>query len=422
VKTIGRAVLYPLSHALLLSGCAYAPPESVSFEFRSRAETQSEAGVRVTAVVLSGEESDRAFATRLASRNIQPIWLEIENQKDETLLLMLLDIDDAYFGPSEAAWRSRRLCERGTLQKMRYFHEQHIPLIIPAERTVSGFVYTNLDPGAKAFAVHLIGERDSHVFHFVQSLPGFRADFLKTRPADVYAPDEIRDLDLDGLRAYLEAFPPCVLGGDRKTPGDPLNLVIVGEGPQVLATFVRRGWDLTETITAGTAWRTTRSAAFGSLYRTAPVSSLYVFDRPQDVALQKVRDTVHERNHLRLWRAPVSLAGTPVWVGQVSRDIDVKFSRRTVVTHRIDPAVDEARTYVLLDFMASGYLARAGFAAGVGPASLESPRYNYTLDPYVTDGLRVVLVLAGVPVAYNEIEWLDWERPPLRTDPEKVSG
>jgi hypothetical protein len=43
---------------------------------------------------------------------------------------------------------------------------------------------------------------------------------------------------------------------------------------------------------------------------------------------------------------------------------------------------------------------------------MESPRYNYTLDPYFTDGLRVVLFLTDTPVAYDEIKWLDWELPP----------
>jgi hypothetical protein len=31
-----------------------------------------------------------------------------------------------------------------------------------------------------------------------------------------------------------------------------------------------------------------------------------------------------------------------VWVGQISRDIGVKFSRKIFVTHKVDPAVDKA--------------------------------------------------------------------------------
>jgi len=69
----------------------------------------------------------------------------------------------------------------------------------------------------------------------------------------------------------------------------------------VLATLVRPGWDLTETLRSESAWRTFTSTAFGIRSRTSPVSPLYLFRRPQDMALQKARKTVDERNHLRLW-------------------------------------------------------------------------------------------------------------------------
>jgi hypothetical protein len=178
----------------------------------------------------------------------------------------------------------------------------------------------------------------------------------------------------------------------------------------VIATLVRRGWDLTETITASSAWQTGVSSVFGSRYRTAPISALYVFDRPQDIGLQKSRETVDERNHLRLWRAPVTCEGQPVLVGQVSRDIGVKLSSKTLVTHKIDPVVDEARLYVLLDMIASGQLARVAHVKGVGEVSADAPRYNYTLDPYWTDGFRAVLFVSEEPIALDEIELLGWER------------
>ena len=241
--------------------------------------------------------------------------------------------------------------------------------------------------------MQLIGERDTRTLEFVLPVPDFEADFDRVNLEAHYRPDEVRDLDREGLRAYLESLPCCVLGGDRTTPGDPLNLVVVGDGLHMLATFVRQGWDLTETIRSDTIWATVMSSIFGSRYRTSPVSPLYVFDRPQDVALQKARQTVDERNHLRLWLTPVTFEGTEVWVGQISRDIGVKFSSKTFVTHKIDPMVDEARLYVLFDLARSQYLARIGFAKGVGAAPLDAPRYNYTEDPYYTDGLRAVLFL-----------------------------
>ncbi len=162
----------------------------------------------------------------------------------------------------------------------------------------------------------------------------------------------------------------------------------------MLATLVRRGWDLTETIRRGTAWRTVASSLFGWKYRTSPVSPLYVFDRPQDIALQKARGSVDERNHLRLWFTPVTLDGENVWVGQISRDIGVKFSSKTFVTHKIDPVVDEARLYVTLDIAASQSLQAMGYTEGVGYSDRDAPRYNYTKDPFYTDGLRVVIFLS----------------------------
>jgi hypothetical protein len=222
-------------------------------------------------------------------------------------------------------------------------------------------------------------------------------------------------LSLAELPVYLEGLPCCVAGGDRTTPGDPLNLVIVGDPRRTLSTLVSRGWDLTETIHSHATWRTIQSSLFRSTYRTSPVSPLYLFGRPQDVALQKARGTVDERNHLRLWLAPVTVEGMNVWIGQISRDIGVKLTSKTFVTHKIDPVVDEARLYVTLDLAASQSLRSVGYVKGVGPSSRDAPRYNYTDDPYYTDGLRVVLFLAEGPYGLDELEHLPWERPVSRT-------
>ena len=414
---------YFLLGMMFLTGCtSYTPPSSIPNEFLARAQSQSEGPIQVSAVILSAEEGEQVFAAPLAKSDIQPIWLEIENGSKQELLLMLLSVDRDYFSPSEAAWISRRFGETRSDEKMQYFYDQHIPLSIPPGITASGFVYTTFDPAIKVFAVQLLGDKKLYDFDFVLPVPGFQADFKQRNFDTLYPPDEIQNLDLDGLRAYLTGLPCCALGGDRKTPGDPLNLVIVGKGRHVMVTLVRRGWDLTETVSAGTAWRTVMSSVFGSRYRTSPVSPLYLFDRSQDAAFQKARASVDERNHLRLWRAPVNFEGTPVWVGQISRDIGVKLSGKTVVTHKIDPVVDEARTYVGLDLLVSQYLERVGFVGGVGISTRTEPRFNFTQDPYFTDGTRIVLFLIENPIAYDEIIWLDWDQPATRLkkeDPEE---
>lgn len=408
---------------LLLAGCAAPPPQTESLDYRARSETQTNGRIKVSAVVLSPQESVHSFMLPLAEREVQPIWIEIENQEDKEFVIMLLSIDPDYFSPSELAWKfqnynatdddetdttSEPLGLNGMIDM---FLDKHLPVIVPPRSTVSGFVYTNLDPGAKAFAVELIGERDVRSFEFVQLVPGFTADFKRVNFENLYSPDQVRDLDLPGLRTYLEGVSCCVLGGDKQTPGDPLNLVIVGTGRHVLATLIRRGWDLTETMRSDTTWRTIASSVFGSKYRTSPISPMYLFDRQQDIALQKARNSVDERNHLRLWIAPVTLNGKHVWVGQISRDIGVKLSSKTMVTHKIDPVVDEARLYITLDVAASQTLHRFGYVKGVGYSDRDAPRYNYTSDPYYTDGLRVVLILSDERYPLDSIDYLMWDEP-----------
>ncbi|MGA9432820.1 MAG: LssY C-terminal domain-containing protein, partial [Roseobacter sp.] len=206
----------------------------------------------------------------LADKHIQPIWIEIDNREENELYLMLLSIDPEYFSPSEVAWDFRRFKEGDETRSQTYeqiadyFLDRQIPLRIPPESTVSGFVYTNLDPGRKAFTVELLGKNISHSFDYFQGVPEFRPDFAGVDLQAINTLAERRDLSLGQLRSYLEALPCCASGGDRKTPGDPLNLVFVGSGKTVLAAMARQGWDLTETTRASTVGRMVTSSLFKS--------------------------------------------------------------------------------------------------------------------------------------------------------------
>ena len=105
----------------------------------------------------------------------------------------------------------------------------------------------------------------------------------------------------------------------------------------------------------------------------------------------------------------MSCNGMAVWVGQISRDIGVRLTRKTITTHKIDPEVDGARWYLMQDMFYSQSLLRYAFAKGVGASTPESPRGNYTGDPYWTDGLRLVMWLSSEPVSYQRVEVERWE-------------
>ena len=175
---------------------------------------------------------------------------------------------------------------------------------------------------------------------------------------------------------------------------------------------MRRGWHVTETITVSSVLQTISSSVFGERFRYGPVSPLYCFGRHQDVTLQKARASVNERNHMRLWRAPVNVNDSAVWVGQITRDIGVRLTDRTITTHKIDPDVDADRWYLMQDTFYSQSLLRYGFAKGVGAATPDKPRANYTGDPYWTDGLRLVMWLSPEPVTFQEVKSVQWESAP----------
>ena len=124
-------------------------------------------------MVLSPLESEMAFGLPLARKNVQPIWLEIDNREDRELYLMLPRIDPDYFAPSEVAWQFKSYGSERLDEKVDRLLDMHVPVAIPPQQAVSGYVYTNLDPGAKAFAVELFGDSMFRSFDFVQRVPGF---------------------------------------------------------------------------------------------------------------------------------------------------------------------------------------------------------------------------------------------------------
>lgn len=168
---------------------------------------------------------------------------------------------------------------------------------------------------------------------------------------------------------------------------------------------------MTEATYAGSIKKMMNSVLSGERYRYSPVSPLYLYERPQDIALQKARDNIHQRNHLRLWKSPMQYHGKPVWVGQISRDIGTRLTIHSpyLTTHKIDPDVDEALVALIEDVAYSQNLSKIGLAKGVGAATREAPRENLTTDPYFTNGLRGVLIFDTTPTSLGDIGFLPWE-------------
>jgi hypothetical protein len=392
------------------------------------------------------------------------VFLRVVNRSQTHLRLHLVSIDRNYYTPLEAAGVNhfsmlKRLSAFGVVgcglffpllalipsklisayranRRMdEHFQAQAFRLRpVPAGGEAEGFVFTHLDFGTKVVRVCFHAATspfdlsslapavaDPATYRaapgavqgqpvvdltFTIAVPGIAADYLKRDFDALYAGCEFTDCDLPTLVNRLSSMPPATTNGKATRTGDPVNLVVIGEFATILSAFGAR-WDESETITLRTCLKTARSFVLGSQYRYSPVSPLHLLGRSQDVALQRSRRSINERLHLRLWLTTIRFGGKPVWIGQISRDIGVRFTPKTwnLTTHRIDPDVDESRDYVVEDLMEAERIDAVGYVDGVGACEPTAPRRNLTGDPYFTDGRRAVILLSETRAAPRFVRW-----------------
>lgn len=386
---------------------AVPPPNDRTYE-------TVEGDIRVTTAVPSAQEAQAIFGIRLYSKNVQPVWIQVENLGDVPLLLLPIGLDAAYYTPVESAARNyfSDLLRNEALD--RSMLERGIGLDIGPGETRSGYIFSRVDEGTKSFNVDVFArDRQPYQMTFFVEVPGLRIDHYNVDIDGLYPDEEIVQVDRQGLIAGLQALPCCVRDKKDQDFGDPLNIAFVAEIEDLYYALLRAGWDETETIFAGSLIKTGLSAIAGREYRYSPVSALYVFGRPQDAAFQRARSSINERNHLRIWLTPLRQDGVPVWIGQISRDIGVRFTTKTITTHKIDPDVDETREFLIEDLAYSQGLSGFGYVQGVGAAPYAEPRGNLTGDPYFTDGLRAVMWISDEPVGFDEIKVIDMGSHPV---------
>lgn len=164
--------------------------------------------------------------------------------------------------------------------------------------------------------------------------------------------DQLAPQLLDAVQHLLESAPHRAEGKDGK-PGDPLNLVVIGSEREIQAAFEKAGWVEPSRASGESIWAATRAILGEVGYGKAPVSDLYLFGRREDLAFAKMLNTVAKRHHLRLWRAgAVTPDGREVWLGAATHDNGYDI-RPGVVSHAIDPDLDDERAKVGADLAAT---------------------------------------------------------------------
>jgi hypothetical protein len=113
-------------------------------------------------------------------------------------------------------------------------------------------------------------------------------------------------------------------------PGDPLNIAVVGSEEDVVRALHAAGWDPANPLTFASSVRIAVDTVFKKPDPNAPVSSLYLYGRKEDLAFEKaVGHSPRERHHVRFWRSDQTDDGRPVWMGAATHDIGVELSRTT---------------------------------------------------------------------------------------------
>ena len=288
-----------------------------------------------------------------------------------------------------------------------------MPTYVAPHSVAAGFVYTHADGGLKFLTVALIAGQRLAGFQFALPIPGREYAVQRVDFAGLYAPGQVEDLSLEQLRARLASLPCCVQDSSGEHSGDPLNLVIIGDGIGPIFPFASRGWHLNEPADARSFITMSKAFLLRSQYDTAPVSPLYAFGRFQDIALQKARSSVSRRNHLRLWLAPFTVERQAVWIGQISRDIGIKLTTKSwyLTTHRISPYVDQDRDYLLQDLVLSGRVQRIGFVSGVGRPRRRARASTSPMIRISPTGCAWWCSSATSRTCPAAIEFLPWERP-----------
>jgi hypothetical protein len=203
--------------------------------------------------------------------------------------------------------------------------------------------------------------------------------------------------------ALLEEIPRRV-NDPQGNPGDMVNILIVGSQDDLVQAFAAAGWVHVDRSVQDTVLAGLMDSLSKKDYLTMPMSTLYLFGRPQDYGFahaEPVRVAM-SRNHLRVWKSEYTAEGKPVWCIAATHDIGFERDDRsksiTSVTHKIDPAIDGEREYVNDTLSSTGLVIARSH---VTPANPLTEAKTATGGSFHSDGRILVLVLKAPQVAGN---------------------
>lgn len=174
------------------------------------------------------------------------------------------------------------------------------------------------------------------------------------------------------IRGFRIIHPPTHLPLYSVTPdgfaSDPLNIGVIGTRRELITAMQKSGWHVADRHNFRNVARFGLSILFEHPYANAPVSSLYLFGRKQDIAFEiPVPGSATERHHVRFWattydneknfsvrtihwqhRKAHVFGDNLLWVGAASLDVGLTLIRHNLqISHMIDPDTNKERELIV---------------------------------------------------------------------------
>ncbi len=179
-------------------------------------------------------------------------------------------------------------------------------------------------------------------------------------------------------------------------PGDPINVAFEGSRSTLLAAFRKIGWTQVDPLSRRDDARLVRDALEHKRYPAAPVSNLYLFGRPEDIAVEHELGSVARRDHARFWDTHRTdpKTGEELWIGDAARDVEIEIVLKhgfpSGTTHRIGPNIDAERDRIVSSLRRSGLVKAVLMEPGIGKTT---DGRNGEDNPFYTDGKVALIVL-----------------------------
>jgi len=185
---------------------------------------------------------------------------------------------------------------------------------------------------------------------------------------------------------------PRVTHTSSGIPGDPVNVALLGPQSDVIRALIAAKWHPADPLTFRSGVRIAVDSVFRRPDEEAPVSTLELFGRKQDLAFeQPVGNSPRQRHHVRLWRWDRLHEGKEVWFGAITFDERVGLSHTTgQVTHHIGADLDAERDRLIAGLQQVGVTEKVFWLDGF--QKLQGK--NGGGDPWHTDGRLKVASLA----------------------------